>query len=92
VLPTDGAAIVQSIRQQFPDVKPGVVVLDTLNRSIVGGENNDEDMSNYVKVADLIRESFDCVIIVIHHCNADGNKPRGHTALTGAVDAHCSKT
>jgi hypothetical protein len=30
VLPQDGAAVVQSIRQQFPGVKPGVVVLDTL--------------------------------------------------------------
>jgi hypothetical protein len=87
VLPTDGAAVVQSIRQQFPEISPGVVVLDTLNRSIEGGENNDQDMSNYVKAADMIREAFNCIVIVIHHCNADGNKPRGHTALTGAADA-----
>ena len=35
----DGAAVVKSVREQFPEVRPGIVVLDTLNRSIVGSEN-----------------------------------------------------
>jgi AAA domain len=87
VLPQDGAAVVQSIRQQFPDVKPGVVVLDTLNRSIGGSENDPADMGQYVRAADLIREAFNCVVIVIHHCGVEGSRPRGHTSLTGAADA-----
>lgn len=32
VLPKDGEAIIRSIMEQFPDVHPGIVVLDTLNR------------------------------------------------------------
>jgi hypothetical protein len=87
VLPQDGGAIVGSIRSQFPDVRPGIVVLDTLNRSIAGSENDPEDMGAYVRAADAIREAFDCVVIVIHHCGVEGARPRGHTSLTGAADA-----
>jgi hypothetical protein len=87
LLPQDGRTIIQSIRQQFSDIVPGVVVLDTLNRSITGSENDPADMSQYVRVADAIREAFDCVVIVIHHCGTEGTRPRGHTSLTGAVDA-----
>jgi hypothetical protein len=87
VLPQDGAAVVASIRLQFPGVKPGVVVLDTLNRSIGGSENDPSDMGQYVRAADLIREAFNCAVIVIHHCGVEGTRPRGHTSLTGAADA-----
>lgn len=87
VLPQDGAAVVQSIQGQFPDVHPGVVVLDTLNRSISGSENDPNDMGMYVRAADLIREAFNCVVIIIHHCGVEGARPRGHTSLTGAADA-----
>ncbi|MCC8942002.1 AAA family ATPase [Bradyrhizobium sp. Arg68] len=87
VLPQDGAAVVRSIRDEFPDVRPGIVVLDTLNRSISGSENDPDDMGQYVRAADLIRETFDCVVIVIHHCGVEGVRPRGHTSLTGAADA-----
>ncbi|MFW6028367.1 MAG: AAA family ATPase, partial [bacterium] len=30
--------------------------------------------------------------IVIHHCGHDGNRPRGHSALLGAVDAQIAVT
>jgi AAA domain len=87
VLPQDGAAVVKSIREEFPDVRPGIVVLDTLNRSIVGSENDPGDMGSYVRAADMIREAFNCVVIIIHHCGVEGSRPRGHTSLTGAADA-----
>ena len=87
VLPQDGAAVVKSIREEFPEVRPGIVVLDTLNRSIVGSENDPADMGSYVRAADMIREAFNCVVIIIHHCGVEGARPRGHTSLTGATDA-----
>jgi AAA domain len=46
VLPQDGAAVVKSIREEFPDIRPGIVVLDTLNRSISGSENDPADMGS----------------------------------------------
>jgi hypothetical protein len=65
----------------------GAIVLDTLNRSIGGSESKDEDMAAYVTAADMLREYFKCAVIVIHHCGIDATRPRGHTSLTGAVDA-----
>jgi len=60
--------------------KPRVVVLDTLNRSLFGNEN--EDMGDYFKAADAIRERFNCLVIIVHHCGVDGTRPRGPTLLT----------
>jgi hypothetical protein len=68
-------------------VIPVAVVLDTLNRSLQGSESSDEDMTDYIRAADAIREAFGCAVIIIHHCGIDGTRPRGHTSLTGAVDA-----
>jgi hypothetical protein len=81
----DHAQLVADIRAQC--AAPVVVVLDTLNRSLVGSESNDQDMANYVKAADTIREAFGCAVIIVHHCGVDGSRPRGHTSLTGAADA-----
>ena len=78
-------------RQVRPeDDKPAAIVLDTLNRSLKGSESSDEDMGDYVKAADALREAFECAVIVVHHCGIDGTRPRGHTSLTGAVDAQLS--
>lgn len=64
-----------------------VIVVDTLNRSFSGSENDDDDMGRYIAAADALRESFSCAVVVIHHCGIEGTRPRGHTSLTGAVDA-----
>ena len=79
--------LINDIRAQIGEILPGVVVLDTLNRSLGGSENKDEDMAAYVKAADAIREAFHCVVIIVHHCGIDGSRPRGHSSLTGAADA-----
>ena len=67
--------------------QPVVVVIDTLNRSLRGSESRDEDMGDYLRAADAIREAFSCTVIMIHHCGIEGSRPRGHTSLTGACDA-----
>ena len=48
---------------------------------------NDEDMSAYIKAADAIRETFNCSVLIVHHCGVNDSRPRGHTSLTGAADA-----
>jgi hypothetical protein len=58
--------------------------------SLRGSENDPKDMAAYVRAADLIRAAFNCAVIIVHHCGVDGTRPRGHTALTGAVDAQLS--
>src|SRR5262249_55360558 len=53
----------------------------------MGSESKDTDMSAYVRAAEAIRDAFKCVVIIVHHCGLDDTRPRGHTALPGAVDA-----
>jgi AAA domain len=83
----DHKALIASIRTQLPaGVKPVAVALDTLNRSLNGSESKDEDMAAYVRAADAIRAAFDCVVVIVHHCGVNSERPRGHTSLTGAAD------
>jgi hypothetical protein len=85
--------LVRDIRSQLPEgTKPLAVVLDTLNRSFVGSENNPVDMTAYTRAAEAIREAFDCVVIIVHHCGWDATRPRGHSSLPAAVDAELSVT
>jgi hypothetical protein len=65
---------------------PGVVVIDTLNRSLVGSESKDEDMSAYLAAATKIAQKFECLVVLVHHCGVDESRPRGHTSLSAAVD------
>jgi hypothetical protein len=44
-------------------------------------------MTAYIRAADAVREAFGCAVVIIHHCGVDASRPRGHTCLTGAVDA-----
>jgi AAA domain/DnaB-like helicase N terminal domain len=71
-------------------VIPVVVVIDTLNRSLAGSENKDEDMTAYVRAADAVQREFGCTVVIIHHCGVNGERPRGHTSLTGAADVQIS--
>jgi hypothetical protein len=79
--------LIASIEDQIGGNAPVSVTLDTLNRSLRGSESSDEDMTAYLNAADAIREAFGCVVIIVHHCGIDGTRPRGHTSLTGTVDA-----
>src|SRR5262245_14711495 len=82
----DHSALITAIRAQMPG-KPNLVVIDTLNRSLVGSESKDEDMAKYIQAADAVRDAFGCAVAIVHHCGVDDSRPRGHTSLTGAADA-----
>jgi hypothetical protein len=83
----DRDALIEAIREQVAAVPLVSVVIDTLNRAIVGDENKSDDMAKFIRAADAIRTAFDCLVIIIHHCGVVGNRPRGHTSLSGADDA-----
>jgi RecA-family ATPase len=85
-LTADREHLVQSIKAQVGLNVPAAVVIDTLNRSLVGSESSDLDMSAYIKAADVIRDALGCVVIIVHHSGVDATRPRGHTSLTGAAD------
>ena len=79
--------LISAVRDQLYGEVPRMVVLDTLNKSLVGSESKDVDMGAYIVAAEALRDAFDCVVVIIHHCGYDETHPRGHTSLTGAVDA-----
>ena len=79
--------LISAVREQLYGEVPRMIVLDTLNKSLVGSESKDVDMGAYIVAAEALRDAFDCVVVIIHHCGYDETHPRGHTSLTGAVDA-----
>jgi hypothetical protein len=88
----DHKLLISDLKAQLGDTAPAAVVLDTLNKSLIGSESKDVDMSAYLRAAEAVRDAFNCVVIIVHHCGLDETRPRGHTSLPGAVDAQISVT
>lgn len=86
-LVADVDELIRDVRVAIDADYCSAIVIDTLNRTIAGSESKDEDMSAYVRAADQLREAFHAAVIIIHHCGINGERPRGHTSLTGACDA-----
>ncbi len=69
------------------DLQPKLVTIDTLARSMPGGdENASADMSALVAASDRVREASRATVNLVHHTPKEGSTPRGHSALEGAVD------
>ena len=67
---------------------PSLVVVDTLSRSIPGGdENNAIDMTEVIASLDRVRLSSGATILVVHHSPKIGGGLRGHSSLHGACDS-----
>lgn len=69
-----------------------LVVVDTLNRVMPGGnENASEDMGAVISNAKMIEDAFHCAVMFVHHSGKDETKgSRGHSSLKGAMDAEIS--
>jgi DNA-binding NarL/FixJ family response regulator len=77
------AAFLHSIKY----LKPSVVVVDTLARSMTGGdENNARDMGLFIRACDDIKHTLGCAVILVHHTGKDKHSERGSSALRGAAD------
>lgn len=66
----------------------GLVIFDTLSRSMPGGdENNAEDMTEVISAADYFRDTFKSATAFVHHSGKDIDKgARGHSSLFAASD------
>jgi hypothetical protein len=82
----DCKALIADIDDQLGGDRPAIVVIDTLNRALIGDENKSDDMTKFIRAADAIRARFDCLIVIVHHCGIVGGRPRGHSSLSGADD------
>lgn len=64
------------------------LVVDTLNRTFGGGDENGTDMSEYVSNIGKVQTTFGCTAIVVHHIpkNSETVSERGHGSLRGAIE------
>lgn len=68
---------------------PVLIIIDTLARCFVGGEENSaKDMGEFIAACDRLQRSTGATVLVVHHgTKADGGA-RGSSALLAAVDTH----
>lgn len=68
-------------------VDPALIIIDTLSRTIVGGnENAPESMGVYIDNVTALGDAYNAATLVIHHSGWDGTHERGHSSLFGAED------
>jgi KaiC/GvpD/RAD55 family RecA-like ATPase len=88
--PLDVATLMRQLRELAAERGEGLglVVIDTLSRSMAGGdENSAADMTRAIATADLIRDELACAVLLIHHSGKDAARgARGHSALASAAD------
>lgn len=84
----DAEALIDALKAALGDTRPGLIVIDTLARSMGGGdENSGQDMGRLIRNADLIRVATGAHVLLVHHAGKDTAKgARGHSSLRAAVD------
>lgn len=93
IVPVTGAVALldnnlrESFIQQLGAFNPDIVFIDTVARSMLGGdENSARDVGHYIQACEEIRQRFGCTVVLIHHTNKGGLQERGSTAFRGAVN------
>lgn len=81
----DALKIVESINKGS---KPTVIIVDTLSRTMPGGnENSGEHMGHAIEQCKIIHQLTGAIVILIHHSGKDGDRgSRGWSGLLGALD------
>jgi hypothetical protein len=75
--------------------KPTLVVIDTLARAAVGGdENSAKDMGEFIDQIERFKRETGTTILIIHHSTKKGRTERGSSLLRGAIDVliECEKS
>lgn len=67
----------------------GMVIIDTLNRSAPGAdENSSVDMGNLIAASKHLQSMVGGLVLLVHHSGKDASKGlRGHSSLYAALDA-----
>ena len=88
----DAEALVADIKANQPNCR--LVVIDTLNRAMAGGDENDgQDMGKFVAICDLVAKALQAFVLIVHHSGKDVAKgSRGHSSLLGAVSLELEVT
>ncbi len=64
-----------------------LVVIDTFATATPGAnENASTDMSHVLKNCERVRVECDSAVMLVHHMNSGGEKPRGHTSIFANIE------
>ena len=83
----DREALIAEIANR--DLKPVLLIIDTLSRAFAGGnENSSDDMGKFIAHVTTIQLRLNTAVLIVHHTGKDEARgQRGHSSLNGAVDA-----
>jgi len=71
------------------ELKPQILVIDTLSRATAGMDENSPQMAQVVGFLDQLRDEFGVASIIVHHVAlSEGSRPRGHSSLKGAASSY----
>ena len=86
LLDPTGVELLIAACDQVQPVRPVMIVIDTLARCMVGGdENTARDMGLLVAGCDRVREATGATILLVHHTGKSGLSERGSSALRAAA-------
>lgn len=91
--PSDVAQFLGAIAERIPDNRVALVIVDTLNRCMLGDENLSDYVSRFMAASDAIRDATGASLLVIHHAGHTANgevgkmRGRGSSAFAAAMDA-----
>lgn len=69
-------------------IKPKLVIVDTLARSMSGGdENSTRDMNKLMANCHRLTVELECAVLLVHHTGKAGSLERGSSVLRGAADS-----
>jgi predicted transcriptional regulator len=78
---------VRTLAQATAKIKPGFIVIDTLARCMLGGdENSAKDVGMAIHGCFLLQQAFSASVCIVHHNNRADRGERGSGALRGAAD------
>lgn len=91
LLPDDATEVIDSLRQV---ANPRLLVLDTLNRTMLGDENATRDMTAYVQACDKIKTTYpELTILIIHHTgHGSQDRARGSVVLKSSLEVEIKAT
>ncbi len=84
------AGVLTPFIEAVSELRPALIVLDTLARCAVGlDENSARDMGLFVEATRELAAATGAHVLIVHH-NNKGGEFRGSTAIAAAVDTHMS--
>lgn len=79
--------VVSSLKQN--QIKPKLIVVDTLHRFLEGDENSAQDAKKMLDACSKLMHEFSCSVILVHHTGVSEesqSRGRGSSAWRGALD------